>query len=93
MVESKLGEGLKQYNEKRKLGLVIQKKPRNPIQIAKDNPKSLRKAINAKCWDCSCFQSYEITKCQVFDCSLWNLRPYQPKRKNNKIQPEGEKND
>lgn len=25
---------------------------RDPIEHARDDPKSLRKAINAKCWDC-----------------------------------------
>ena len=54
-------------------------------QHALGNTKSLRKAINAKCWDCcggGLTQSEskgvrkEIALCTITDCSLWNFRPY-----------------
>lgn len=48
-----------------------------PIEKAKLKPTSLRLAINAKCWDCCCEQRVEITRCQITDCSLWPVRPYQ----------------
>lgn len=58
-------------------------------QHALGNKSSLRKAVNAKCWDCcgggltfkeSKGVRVEIKNCQVTDCSLFNFRPY----KNNK---------
>ncbi len=48
-----------------------------PIEKAKARPGSLRLAINAKCWECSCEQRIEITKCHLKDCPLWPVRPYQ----------------
>jgi len=61
------------------------KKNKTPIEKAKDKPASLRLAINAMCFDCiGCgFDSYpqnEIRNCQIKDCSLWNVRPYQKKK-------------
>lgn len=49
----------------------------DPLEKAKRNPKSLRAAINAKCYDCTCFQRAEVTKCPMKDCPLWHLRPWQ----------------
>lgn len=49
----------------------------DPIEKAKANPKSLRAAINAKCWDCSCGQRIEIRECPISACPLYGLRPYQ----------------
>jgi hypothetical protein len=49
----------------------------NPIEKAVKNPKSLRLAINAKCWDCSCGQRAEIAGCECKNCPLWTVRPYQ----------------
>jgi len=51
----------------------------NPIEKAHKNTKSLRLAINGKCWDCCLGQKQEITYCQVESCTLWSLRPYQKK--------------
>lgn len=50
---------------------------KSPVEKARENPRSMRLAINAKCWDCTCFQKSEVTKCVMTDCSLWNLRPWQ----------------
>lgn len=49
----------------------------DPIEKSKQNPKSLRLAINGKCWDCCLGQRTEIRDCQVLSCTLHHLRPYQ----------------
>lgn len=49
----------------------------DPIEKAHANPKSLRLAINGKCWDCCLAQREEIRKCAMKDCTLWPVRPYQ----------------
>ena len=54
-------------------------KLRNPMQIAFDNPRSLRKAVDALCWDCSGQTKVEVRKCVVEDCPLWSHRPYTKK--------------
>lgn len=38
---------------------------------------SLRKAITAKCLDCSGLITAEIRGCEAYGCPLWNVRPYQ----------------
>jgi len=50
-------------------------KRRNPIEIALADPKSFRKAITAKCWDCSGKQWDEVYDCRVTSCPLHALRP------------------
>ena len=72
-------DGLKEYQEKVKAGLIEKSKPLNPIEKALKNPKSLRFAINAKCYECSNEQRSEVTYCKVNECPLYNLRPYQVK--------------
>jgi hypothetical protein len=57
----------------------------NPATRLKKNPKSLRLAIDAKCWDCSGGGAdvgtlEEIRNCIVTLCPLWPVRPYQKKR-------------
>lgn len=49
----------------------------NPFEKALANPKSLRAAINAKCFDCCCDQYKEVTHCLVKECYLWPHRPWQ----------------
>jgi len=49
----------------------------DPIQKAKENPKSLRLAINAKCYECCDGSRAEIRNCSAHGCPLRNLRPYQ----------------
>ena len=66
--------GLARYQARRTAGLV---QIRTPTQKAIENPTSMRCAINAKCFDCVCFQKREITLCTMYDCPLWNFRPYQ----------------
>lgn len=55
---------------------------RTPLEALKDNPNSLRKAINAYCYLCSGEDRKEVTLCPVKSCVLWPFRPYQPKDKN-----------
>ena len=49
----------------------------DPIEKAKKNPRSLRAAINGKCWECSNEQRNEIKLCPMTDCPLYPVRPYQ----------------
>ena len=54
----------------------------NPIEKLAQNPKSLRAAINAKCFDCMGQNSdpavkWRIGNCEIPDCPLFNVRPYQ----------------
>jgi hypothetical protein len=71
-------EGLAAHRAKVKAGEF---KSLNPVEKARNNPKSLRLAINAKCYDCTCGQKLEIKHCPMeTNCSLWPLRPYQEKK-------------
>lgn len=71
--------GLEEYRRKVANGEIERKKPRNPTEQWQDNPKSLRKAVNAYCYDCSGFNTAEIKHCPIKKCPLWGHRPYQPK--------------
>jgi hypothetical protein len=58
----------------------------DPIQKARENPTSLRAAINGKCWDCAGAGAdpntrKAIRECKCGDyCTLWSVRPYQKKK-------------
>jgi len=58
----------------------------NPIEKAKQNQKSLRLAVNAKCYECE-GEDYDpgwrgrIKDCIIPDCPLYPVRPYQVKDK------------
>ena len=56
-------------------------KPLDPIEKAKQNPKSRRRAINAFCYWCCCEQKFEVRQCTTVNCLLYKLRPWQPKEK------------
>ena len=72
--------------ERREAGLVA---PRlDPIAKAKANPKSLRLAITAKCFECmgggeDTGTRKLIRACTSSNCPLHPLRPYQAKDKEN----------
>jgi hypothetical protein len=51
----------------------------NPIEKWQMDVTSLRKSINAKCFDCSNRQIEEVRHCTVTTCPLWFVRPYQEK--------------
>ncbi|WP_299316261.1 hypothetical protein [uncultured Halomonas sp.] len=54
----------------------------DPVQKAHRNPKSLRLAINGKCWDCVGGAAdpgprQRIRDCPCTDCTLYAVRPFQ----------------
>lgn len=54
----------------------------DPIEKSRANPKSLRLAINGKCWDCQGGMAdpgvrERIGSCPVVACCLHAVRPYQ----------------
>lgn len=73
----------REAREKRKeLGIKLVVK--DPIQKSRENPHSLRLAINDKCFDCqgagydpNCREA--IRDCEMVDCCLHAVRPYQRK--------------
>ena len=75
----KLESGRIAYQKKLVNGEIERPKKMNPVEKALANPKSLRMAINANCWECSCEQINEIRFCTATSCPLWHLRPYQKK--------------
>ena len=77
--KNKINQGLKRYHEKLKQGLITRSKILDPIEKSKLNPKSLRLAINAYCYDCCCEQRLEVKLCPADNCPLHHLRPWQPK--------------
>ena len=77
-----LQESAKLYRDKVASGEI---QPLTPAEKAMQNPKSLRFAINAKCWDCVCNQRAEVTRCVMTDCSLWAVRPWQNAEINRQI--------
>ena len=56
----------------------IEIKRRNPREIWEEDKTSIRKSVNAKCFDCNGEELYKnrTRYCQMFDCPLWNVRPY-----------------
>ena len=69
-------KALAEYREKVRNGEIIRTKSLNPEEKAKSNPNSMKYAIAAKCFDCTCGQRDEIKLCSITDCSLYNFRPY-----------------
>ena len=67
---------LKEYHEKRLAGEVEPAKPMTPHEKAKSNPKSLRFAINAFCFECNGFDRKAVTDCCAPECPLWSVRPW-----------------
>lgn len=51
-----------------------------PAEKARANPKSMRAAVNAKCFECAGDQRSEVTKCELTGCSLHSMRPWQGKQ-------------
>ena len=64
----------------------------NPLEKARMNPRSLRLAVNAKCFDCEGLGAdpdwkWRVGNCLITECSLHPVRPYQ--RLRNKTMPKG----
>jgi len=72
-----MNQALKEHQNKLRLGLVTRPKIIDPIEKAEQNPNSLKYAIRAKCFNCSGFEKKEVTNCEMFDCELFNVRPWQ----------------
>ena len=68
---------LQEYREKVASG-EIEVVRLNPIEKAKNNPKSLRLAIDAQCFDCMgrTGSTSDIRECTAKDCPLYKVRPY-----------------
>jgi hypothetical protein len=71
--------GLAEYQEKLKSGAIEKPETMNPVEKAIANPKSLRAAVNAYCWECAGNIKPEVGRCNIKTCPLWNLRPWQRK--------------
>ncbi len=76
-----MNNALQEYHRKRKAGEIPPPIRRNPTQRSQDNPSSLRKAINALCYECVGADSdsnwmARIKFCQILNCSLHKVRPY-----------------
>ena len=70
---------LKEYREKLASGELVRTKPSTPKQRHKKDPLSLRKSIDAFCYQCICEVITEITLCTAKNCPLYKVRPYQKK--------------
>ena len=81
-----LNQGLeiarKEYLRKIKTGETKRPKLMDPIEKAKSNPNSLRAAINGKCYDCSGGTRIDVTNCDMPDCELFKIRPWQRRNLN-----------
>lgn len=66
IVKNRIANGLKAY--------------KTPLEKHQENQKSLRYAINAKCYECmGCDKSHRewIRDCTSYSCPLYSVRPYQ----------------
>lgn len=50
---------------------------KTPAEKAKQDPKSMRKAITAFCWSCVGESKQDVANCRSKNCSLYALRPWQ----------------
>lgn len=78
-IEKAIEAARKAREERKAAGL---KTTMTPIEKLSRKPDSLRMAINAKCFDCEGQDAdpgwrWRIGNCQITDCPLWNVRPYQ----------------
>ena len=58
---------------------IVQK---NPLEKLAEKPDSLRRAINARCYQCESEDAdpavkWRIGNCRATTCALWNVRPFQ----------------
>jgi hypothetical protein len=74
-----LHHGRQNYLKQLRNGEKVKAKQLDPMEKARRNPTNLRAAINAECFDCCGFQRKEVSLFAATDCSLWPLRPWQPK--------------
>lgn len=74
-MQEKLILNLAKANAVKKAGY----KHKTPVQHWEEDKTSLRKSINAKCYDCCHGDTDEVKHCTVTVCPLWFVRPYQEK--------------
>jgi hypothetical protein len=58
------------------------------LKIAVGETTSLIKKIKAKCLDCCCFEREEVRLCNMDQCALHRVRPYQNKEIENQEEPQ-----
>lgn len=88
-INKSMSEHLKKHRDKiaqMKLdGTYVHPVTKNPLEKAQEDPKSLRKAVTAMCYDCMGRDADpdfrgRIRECACHDCPLYPLRPYQKKK-------------
>jgi hypothetical protein len=47
--------------------------------VTKGRKGSVKAMVALKCLDCTCYTKAEIRDCELVECSLHSIRPYQPK--------------
>lgn len=70
---------LEKYRQDLKDGKVT-KQVKTPVEKLAENPKSLRLAVNAMCFQCmgcSSTSAADIRGCTSPKCALFEVRPYQ----------------
>lgn len=70
---------LQEYRKNLKDGTVT-KVVKSPVEKLSENPKSLRLAVNAACFQCmgcSSTSAADIRGCTSPSCALFEVRPYQ----------------
>jgi hypothetical protein len=55
---------------------------KNPLEKLAEKPDSLRRAINARCYQCESEDAdpgvkWRIGNCRATGCALWSVRPFQ----------------
>lgn len=66
-------------------------KLKTPGEKLAENPRSMRAAINAMCWQCMGGDGADpgwrnmIRNCTSPKCALWNFRPYRDKADHGKV--------
>ena len=74
-------EHLKEYQRKIAAGEIEKPKQKNPMEKAEEDPTSMRKAINAKCYDCiydpAAGGSWrdQVRACASKSCPLYSVKP------------------
>lgn len=58
------------------------KRRSTPLDVLERHPRSLRAAINAKCWECVGGDAdpnphRRVRRCACPECPLWAVRPWQ----------------
>lgn len=67
---------------KKHIDILYKTTPANyHVVVKKQAEGNAKAAIKLKCLDCTCYQQEEIRNCPMLECSLYMLRPYQPKNK------------